>query len=130
MIDLNTGEAYSPVLTVIMLVVIVVALGIALNMRKKIEKNEDRGGLLFTPEKLRIVSDDDGEAGSGDDAAGIDGEAELGAFDGAAELESNDSDSDGREMSEAETGSAPGEAEYEEEDDDGKYDNDLSDDAK
>ena len=61
MIDLNTGETYTPVITLVMIVVIVVALAIALNLRKKIEKNEDRGGLLFTPEKLRIVPGEESE---------------------------------------------------------------------
>jgi hypothetical protein len=54
MIDLYTGETYAPVVTIIMVVVIVVVLVVALNMRKKIERNEDRGGLFFTPQKLRI----------------------------------------------------------------------------
>ena len=77
MIDLNTGETLSPAMTALLIVVIVIALAIALNMRKKIERNEDRGGLLFTPEKLRIVPGEeefDGEmedngANSGDEAA-------------------------------------------------------------
>ena len=92
MINLDTGETYSTAVTLIMIAVIAAALLIALNMRKKIEKNEDRGGLLFTPEKLRIEPVEEIEA---EDITGEGIDAEE---DDAGEYNADEEEEDSREV--------------------------------
>jgi cbb3-type cytochrome oxidase subunit 3 len=75
---LDNGTSFSPGTTALMIILIAVVLVIALNLRKKIERNEDSGDLFFRRNPLRVETDNDGDSDEEFDKDYNNGDSEYG----------------------------------------------------